>query len=115
MSSEQTENDTISEQGSLNLKYRLVKKGVDQIDEKIMNVLITTIRGDFKQNLEQVLDEFNEKKSRMVVLQAIGFEIKKLVQVLEAVKLLMELHQYNSVFFTKLEEVYEPLEEGLER
>jgi len=98
-------------------KYRRVEKAKKERDETINeNEIRVTFQGRIRQYLNYATTVFKEKNGTEVVLKAMGRAINKAVTVAEILKQnIPGLHQITNIDSTEIIDIFEPLEEGLDR
>jgi len=98
-------------------KYKRVEKS-KQLEEAISeNEIRITTQGKMRNYISYATNLFGpEKKQTAIVLKAMGRAINKTVTVAEILKRrIAGLHQTTSIDSTDITDVWEPIEEGLER
>ena len=92
-------------------KYKKVRSEREAVPDGIIRVNRTI---NARQFIEQVLEEFNEKKKDSVTLSSLGEAITKTVTIAEIAKhRIPGLHQVNEISTIVIDDEYEPIEEGL--
>merc|ERR1719188_1867849 len=92
-------------------KYKKVRSEREAVPDGIIRVNRTI---NARQFIEQVLEEFNEKKKDSVTLSSLGEAITKTVTIAEIAKhRIPGLHQINEISTIVIDDEYEPIEEGL--
>jgi len=97
-------------------KYRRVDKPKSQEEAINENEIRVTTQGKMRNYISYASSLFQEKQEKTVVLKAMGRAINKTVTIAEILKRRVpKLHQITHIESTDITDVYEPLEEGLER
>jgi len=96
-------------------KYEKIEKPRE--DPKIQdNEIRITTKGKVRNSISYATTLFKEKGHTEVVLKAMGRAINKTVTIAEIIKRRIPgLHQLSEISSTDITDVYEPLEEGLDR
>jgi len=96
-------------------KYEKVEKPREETTIKENEIRITT-KGKMRNSISYATTLFREKGFSEVVLKAMGRAINKTVAIAEILKRrIPDLHQITEISSTDITDVYEPLEEGLDR
>ncbi len=96
-------------------KYRRIEKPKQESEIKENEIRITT-QGKMRNFISYATTLFREKGSTEIVLKAMGRAINKTVTIAEIIKRrIPNLHQITTIDSTDITDVYEPLEEGLDR
>jgi DNA-binding protein Alba len=97
-------------------KYRRVEKQ-RQTEESInQNEIRVTTQGKMRNYISYAASLFQDKEAKEIVLKAMGRAINKTVTIAEILKRRVQgLHQITHIDSTDITDVWEPLEEGLDR
>jgi len=96
-------------------KYRRVDKPKADGDIKENDIRITT-QGKMRNYISYATKLFQEKQATEVILKAMGRAINKTVTIAEIIKRRISgLHQITRIDSTDITDVWEPLEDGLDR
>jgi DNA-binding protein Alba len=92
-------------------KYTLVKKPKDPENEvRIKNKYPMTDYVDY------IISQFIDKNANEVAIKSTEDEISKIITIAEIIKHRVKgLHQVNNIGTQDIEDVYEPIEEGLDK
>jgi len=97
-------------------KYRRVEKPKPQEEPINENEIRITTQGKMRNYISYASNLFQEKQEKTVVLKAMGRAINKTVTIAEILKRRVpKLHQITQIESTDITDVWEPLEEGLDR
>src|SRR5690606_18597284 len=97
-------------------KYRRVEKPKDKDESINENEIRVTTQGKMRLYIGYATTIFKEKNGTEIVLKAMGRAINKTVTIAEILKRQIPgLHQITTIDSTDITDVYEPLEEGLDR
>jgi len=96
-------------------KYRRVEKPKSETEIQENEIRITT-QGKMRNYITYATNLFQQKGSSEVVLKAMGRAINKTVTIAEIIKRrIQNLHQNTVIDSTDITDVWEPIEEGLDR
>jgi len=96
-------------------KYRRVEKPKTETEIQENEIRITT-QGKMRNYITYATNLFQQKGSSEVVLKAMGRAINKTVTIAEIIKRrIQNLHQNTVIDSTDITDVWEPIEEGLDR
>jgi DNA-binding protein Alba len=96
-------------------KYRRVEKPKTETEIQENEIRITT-QGKMRNYITYATNLFQQKGSSEVVLKAMGRAINKAVTIAEIIKRrIQNLHQNTVINSTDITDVWEPIEEGLDR
>jgi DNA-binding protein Alba len=96
-------------------KYEKVEKPREETEIKDNEIRITT-KGKMRNSISYATTLFKDKGFNEVILKAMGRAINKTVTIAEIIKRrIPNLHQITEISSTDITDVYEPLEEGLDR
>jgi DNA-binding protein len=90
-------------------KFKKVRAERDQVKDEVIRV---SRKGQPKEFIDQICQQFTEHKAKEVTLSSLGSAIAKTCTIAEAVKHRVPgVHQLNEIKTIVLEDAYEPLEE----
>ena len=93
-------------------KYKRVYKNREKAPDNEIRINKQTPITNY---VRYVLTQFREKDAKEVTLKSMGDAISKIITIAEIVKYRVKgLYQQNDIGTTEFEDVYEPLEEGLD-
>lgn len=95
-------------------KYRLVEERKTTVDEVLPNEIRITQQGKPRNYISYAMTLFAKGADR-ITLKAMGRACNKAVTIAEILKRKSPLHQITALSSCELIDVYEPLEEGLDR
>lgn len=95
-------------------KYRLVEERKSAVDEVLPNEVRITQQGKPRNYITYAMTLFG-KGSDQIILKAMGRACNKAVTIAEILKRKAPLHQITSLSSCELVDIFEPLEEGLDR
>jgi len=96
-------------------KYERVERSREQTEIKENEIRITA-KGKMRNSIAYATTLLQEKSFEQVVLKAMGRAISKTVTIAEILKRrIPNLHQITDISSTDVTDIYEPLEEGLDR
>lgn len=94
-------------------KYQRVEKPRDRAPDNEVRINKNTPLSNY---VKYVITQFREKEAKDVTLRSMGDAISKIITIAEIVKYrVMGLYQINNIGTQEFEDVYEPIEEGLDR
>lgn len=94
-------------------KYEKVKKSQDRPEDNEVRIGNNSRVGA---QVKYIISQFNDKDAKEVILRTVGGAITKIITIAEVVKHRVKgIHQLNDIGTQVFEDIYEPLEEGLDR
>ena len=94
-------------------KYNRVKKEQERAPDNEVRINKKTNLSSY---VKYIISQFNEKEQTEVTLKSIGDVISKIITIAEIVKYRVKgIYQLNEIGTQNFEDIYEPLEEGLDR
>lgn len=94
-------------------KYTRVKKSQERAPDNEVRVSKKTNTSSY---VKYIISQFNDKDAKEVTLKSIGDVISKVITIAEVVKHRVKgIYQLNEIGTQNFEDIYEPLEEGLDR
>jgi DNA-binding protein Alba len=94
-------------------KYQRVEKPRERAADNEIRITKKTPMSNY---VKYILSQFNEKGTQEVTLKSMGDAISKIATIAEIIKYRVKgLHQMNEIGTQEFEDIYEPMEEGLDR
>lgn len=94
-------------------KYQRVNKPHEKAPDNEVRINKKTPMNNY---IKYILTQFQEKGQDEVTIKSMGDAITKIVTIAEIIKYRVKgLHQINNIGTQEFEDIYEPIEEGLDR